>query len=258
MTWLNVQLLLEFVKRDFVERFAGSVLGSFWSFIWPLVNILIYTMIFSGIMGAKLSGGESRFGYSIYLISALLPWTAFSTTITRSTTVFLDKKNIISKIKVPLPTMPLYLNLSETVTLFISISFFLVFLVVIGHGISEYLLLVPFIFMLQQLLAYAIGLMLAVLTVFIRDLKEVVGIVLQVWFWFTPIVYVKEILPEWVKKIMVFNPVFILTDSFQNIFLRHSLPDIRLLSILTGITFLLLFFSYYIYMKLESDVKDFL
>jgi lipopolysaccharide transport system permease protein len=258
MKWLNVQLLLEFVKRDFIERFAGSVLGRVWSFIWPLVNILIYTMIFSGIMGAKLSGGENRFGYSIYLISALLPWTAFSTTISRSSTVFIDKKHIISKINITLPTMPLYINLSETVTLFISITFFLIFLFIIGHGFSEYILLIPFIFMLQQLLAYAIGLMLAVLTVFLRDLKEVVGILLQIWFWFTPIVYVKEILPEWVKKIMVFNPVFILTDSFQNIFLRQSLPDIQLLSILTGVTFFLLFLSYYIYMKLESDVKDFL
>jgi lipopolysaccharide transport system permease protein len=112
--------------------------------------------------------------------------------------------------------------------------------------------------MLQQLLAYAVGLILAVLTVFIRDLKEVVGIVLQVWFWFTPIVYVKEILPEWVKKFIVFNPVFILADSFQNIFLRNSLPDIKLLIILTIVTFSLLLCSYFIFIKLESDVKDFL
>jgi lipopolysaccharide transport system permease protein len=112
--------------------------------------------------------------------------------------------------------------------------------------------------MLQQLLAYAVGLILAVLTVFIRDMKEIVGIVLQLWFWFTPIVYVKEILPGWVKKFIVFNPVFILADSFQNIFLRNSLPDIKLLIILTAVTFFLLFLSYFIYIRLESDVKDFL
>jgi lipopolysaccharide transport system permease protein len=258
MKWLNIPLTFEFVKRDFIERFAGSVLGSFWSFIWPLANILIFTMIFSGIMNPKLSGAEHRFSYSIYLISALLPWIAFSTTISRCTTVFIDKKNIISKINLPLPSMPLYINLSETVTLFISITFFLGFLIVIGHGFSEYYLLVPFIFMLQQLLAYAVGLILAVLTVFIRDMKEIVGIVLQIWFWFTPIVYVKEILPGWVKKFIVFNPVFILADSFQNIFLRNRLPDIKLLIILTAVTFFLLFLSYLIYIRLESDVKDFL
>jgi lipopolysaccharide transport system permease protein len=89
-------------------------------------------------------------------------------------------------------------------------------------------------------------------------MKEIVGIVLQLWFWFTPIVYVKEILPGWVKKFIVFNPVFILADSFQNIFLRNSLPDIKLLIILTAVTFFLLFLSYFIYIRLESDVKDFL
>jgi lipopolysaccharide transport system permease protein len=215
-------------------------------------------MVFSGIMNPKLSGAEHRFSYSIYLISALLPWMAFSTTISRCTTVFVDKKNIISKINLSLPSMPLFINLSETITLFISITFFLVFLIIIGHGFSEYYLLIPFIFMLQQLLAYAVGLILAVLTVFIRDMKEIVGIVLQLWFWFTPIVYVKEILPGWVKKFIVFNPVFILADSFQNIFLRNSLPDIKLLIILTAVTFFLLFLSYFIYIRLESDVKDFL
>lgn len=258
MKSLNINLTLEFVKRDFVERFAGSIFGSVWSFILPLVNIMIYTIIFSNIMNARLAQNASSFSYSVYLISALLPWTAFSTTIMRSTTIFIDKKNIISKINVTLPSMPLYINLSETVTLFISVTFYLGFLMIIGHGLSVYILMIPFIFMLQQLLAYAIGLILAVLTVFIRDLKEVVGIVLQVWFWFTPIVYVKEILPQWVQKVIVYNPVFILSDSFQNIFLRAKLPDMQLLNNLTVVTFILLFLSYLIYIKLESDVKDFL
>lgn len=258
MRSLNVSLTIEFVKRDFVERFAGSVFGSIWSFILPLVNITIYTIIFSNIMNARLENSQSSFSYSIYLISALLPWIAFSTTVLRSTTVFIDKKNIISKINVTLPTMPLYINLSETVTLTISIVFYLLFLMIIGHDLSVYILLIPFLFMLQQLFAYALGLTLAVLTVFIRDLKEIVNIVLQVWFWFTPIVYVKEILPRWVQEIIVYNPVFILSDSFQNIFLRGALPNIHLLINLSVVTFLLLFIAYLIFMRLESDVKDFL
>ncbi len=256
--YLNIPLILELVKRDFVERFAGSALGSLWSFIWPLVYIMIYTIIFSKIMGVKLQGTESSFSYSIYLVSALIPWTIFSTTISRSTTVFIDKKNIISKIDIPLASLPFYINLSEVITLFISILIFIVFIIVIGYGFSEYHLMLPFIFMLQQLLAYALGLILSIFTVFIRDLKEVVGIVLQVWFWFTPIVYVKEILPEWVQKILVYNPSFILADSYQSIFLWKRLPDINHLIILTVITFVLLICSYIIYIKLESDVKDFL
>jgi len=258
MKWLNLELLIEFVKRDFTEKFAGSILGSLWSFIWPLVNIIIYTIIFSKIMNARLQGIESSFSYSIYLISALLPWNTFSSTISRSTTVFIDKKHLISKINIPLPSMPFYINLSESVTFFISIVIFYGFLLIIGHKISEYHIMFPFVFILQQLFAYAIGLVLAVLTVFIRDLKEVVGIVLQIWFWFTPIVYVKDVLPNWVKKIIIFNPAFTFADTYQNIFLWNRLPQVKNLIILTIITFGLLLCSYFVFIKLESDVKDFL
>ena len=154
--------------------------------------------------------------------------------------------------------MPLYISLSETLTLCISTGLFLVLLIITGHGISEFILLVPFIFMLQQLLAYSIGLILSVLTVFIRDIKELVGLVLMVWFWFTPIVYVKENLPEWIRRIIVYNPFYILAESYQKIFLWKTVPDTDGLIILTAITFSLLFLSYFVYAKLESDVKDFL
>ncbi len=258
MRWLNKRLILELVKRDFEERFAGSVLGRLWSFISPLVNILIYILIFSNLMSARLSGVDSKFSYSIYLISAILPWTAFSTTISRCTTVLMDKKHIISKVNVTLPSMPLYISLSETLTLLISTGIFILLLIISGHGLSEFILLVPFIFMLQLLLAFSIGLILSIVTVFIKDMKEVVGIMLQVWFWFTPIVYVKDILPEWVKSIIVFNPFYILADSYQKIFLWKVVPETDGLIILTVITFILLALSYLVYTRLESDVKDFL
>lgn len=234
------------------------MLGSLWSFIWPVVNILIYTVIFSKVMGARLQGAESGFSYSIYLVSAMLPWSAFSTTVSRSATVFIDKKQLLSKINITLPSMPFYINISETVTFLISLAVFYLFLLLIGHGLSVYHLMLPFIFMLQQLLAYGLGLILAALTVFVRDLREVVGIVLQVWFWFTPIVYVKDILPEGVKKIVVYNPAFILADSFQSIFLWNRLPAVNHLVVLTVATFFILLCSYFIYTRLESDVKDFL
>lgn len=208
-------------------------------------------------MGPKLAGAEGKFSYSIYLVSGLLPWTAFSNTLSRTTTVFLDKKNVISKINIALPSMPFYINISETITFLISLAAFYVFLLLTGQKTSEYHLMIPFILMLQQMLAYALGLILAVFTVFIRDLREVVGIILQIWFWFTPIVYVKEILPGWVKRIMIYNPAFILADSFQNIILWNKLPVVNHLIVLTWITFLLLLTAYFVFTRLESDVKDF-
>jgi homopolymeric O-antigen transport system permease protein len=258
MNYLNIGLIAEFVKRDFTDKFAGSVLGSLWTFILPLVNIAIYTIIFSRFMGARLAGAEGRYAYSIYLVAAIIPWTAFAATISRSATVFLDKKHILTKINLPLASMPLYIALSETVSLLISLGLFYLFLLLIGQQLSVYHLLVPFILLVQQLFAFAIGLILAVLTVFVRDLREMVGVLLQVWFWFTPIVYVKEILPEWVRQVMVFNPAFVIVDSFQTIFLHNRLPSMDHLLALTVVTFLLLSLAYLVFTRLEADVRDFL
>ena len=98
----------------------------------------------------------------------------------------------------------------------------------------------------------------ATLTVFIRDLKEIVGIILQLWFWFTPIVYVREILPEFVRRIMVFNPAYIFIESYQRIFVFNDIPSVKSLLLLAVLTHLMLGLAYLTFRFLEKDVRDFL
>ena len=258
MAALSANLIWDLTKRDFSERFAGSALGSIWAFIWPLVNLFIYIVIFGKFMGGRLPGSSDIYAYSIYLSVGLIPWTAFSSSISRASTVFLDKKNIISKIDVSLPSLLIFINLSEIITFAITNIFLFAFLLATGYEFSLRLLLFPFIFYLQQILAFALGLLSATLTVFIRDLKEVVGIILQFWFWFTPIVYVADILPESVRKIIFFNPAYIITESYHRIFVFKDYPSVSSLVILTVITHIILFASYALFRYLEKDVRDFL
>ena len=96
------------------------------------------------------------------------------------------------------------------------------------------------------------------MTVFLRDLKEVVGIILQLWFWFTPIVYVSSILPDVVKRVLVYNPAFIITESYHRIFVFDDYPVIISMIILTAIAHFILFASYAMFRVLEKDVRDFL
>ena len=111
---MNFSLIFELAKRDFTERYSGSALGFMWSFIYPLINIVIYIIIFGNLMGARLPGDTSIWGYGVYLISGLVPWTAFTNTVTRASTVFLDKKNIIAKIHVDLPhTTTVYCDIGK-------------------------------------------------------------------------------------------------------------------------------------------------
>jgi len=258
MIALNTSSLWDLTKRDFSERFAGSVLGAIWALIWPLVNLTIYIVIFGRFMGARLPGTSDTYAYGIYVACGLLPWTALAGTIGRSTSVFLDKRHIISKVSVSLPALLLVINLSESITFAISMGFFFIFLLITGYNLNEHLILLPFLFLLQQLFAFGFGLLTATLTVFLRDLREVVGIVLQLWFWFTPIVYVSEILPDVVKKFMIYNPAYVLIESYHRIFVFNDAPSIKSLIVLTFVAHGLICFSYYIFRALEKDVRDFL
>ena len=258
MAALSANLVWDLTKRDFSERFAGSVLGSVWAFIWPLVNLFIYIVIFGKLMGGRLPGSSDIYSYSIYLSVGLIPWTCFAASISRSSSVFLDKKNIISKIDISLPSLLVFINLSEAITFAISSIFLFGFLLATGYEFSARLLLFPFLFYLQQILAFGLGLLAATFIVFLRDLKEVVGIILQLWFWFTPIVYVADILPEFVKKILFFNPAYIIIESYHRIFVFKDYPSASSLVILIVITHLILFTSYAAFRYLEKDVRDFL
>jgi len=255
---MNFSLIVELAKRDFIERYSGSALGFVWSFIYPLINILIYMVIFGTLMGARLPGMTSVWGYGVYLIAGLVPWTAFANTVQRSSTVFLDKKNIITKIHVDLPTLPLFIVLSESITFFVTLMIFLGILVVTGVSLSLYLLLIPFIYIIQQMLAYALGFFLGMLVVFLRDLKEVVTIGFLIWFWFTPIVYVFSILPGIAQQVLIWNPALAFISAYHDIFVFQRMPSFFFLSIVTIISILLIAFDYFIFRRLEKDIRDFI
>jgi lipopolysaccharide transport system permease protein len=255
---LNISLVIELTKRDFSERFAGSILGSIWALIWPLVNLFVYIIIFGKLMGGRLPGKSEFYSYSLYLTVGLLPWTAFSNSISRSTSVFLDKKHLISKIRLSLPSLLIYIILSETITFVISMLLFFIFLFFSGYAFHTGIMLVPFIYYLQQLFAFGFGLLAATMTVFIRDLREVVGIFLQLWFWFTPIVYVSDILPDTIKKIIVYNPAYIIIDAYRCIFVYNEAPAFVSLIVLTVITHIIILIAYMAFRSLEKDVRDFL
>jgi lipopolysaccharide transport system permease protein len=255
---MKLRLLIEFTKRDFTERYSGSILGVGWSFISPLVNIMIYTLIFSKIMSARMPGVEGEYSYSIYLVSGLIPWLAFANTVSRSSTVYLDKKHIISKVNLSLFRLPMFIVISETITFLITMAIFLGFLLVIDYQLSLAMLILPFIYVVQQIFAFALGFIIAQLTVFIRDLKEFTAILMQIWFWFTPIVYVVAIVPGSLSQLMVYNPVYSFIKIWQSVFVYHSIPDLSGLMIITLIAHCLLIMAFLMYRVLEKDIRDFL
>ena len=257
---MNVGLIIELTRRDFVERYSGSVLGVFWSFIWPFFNVFIYVVVFSKILGARLPGMSSAtYGYSIYLVAGLLPWMAFSNTIMRASTVFVEKKFIISKVRVSLPSLPLNIVLSESITFLIAMIPYVAVVMFSGINLWRALLFAPLVYAIQQLLAYSLGLIIAMLNVFVRDIKEIVGVGLQVWFWFTPIIYTQDILPEQARILLTdFNPAYYFINAYQRLFTWGQYPDFKMLIAVTVLAHGLLLVAYLMFKKLERDIRDFL
>jgi lipopolysaccharide transport system permease protein len=259
---MNIALLRHFVRQDLVDRHAGSALGALWTLLLPLANILIFTLVFSRIMSARLSdmGMDylGQYSYSVYLITGLLAWHTFSSTLTRITHVFHEKAGLITKVNVSLMALPLYVVVSETVVYLISMGFFAIFLVLVDFQWSLHWLWLPVIFIIQQLLAYAIGLLCAIFSVFLHDIKAIVGIVTQLWFWLTPIVYVITILPPQWEKLFMLNPIYHTVGAFREALILGNTPDVVGLGLVLLLALALLSAGIFIGRRLERDIRDFL
>ncbi|OMH30457.1 ABC transporter permease [Motiliproteus sp. MSK22-1] len=258
---MNTSLLLNFCKQDLIDRYSGSILGGAWSFVMPLVNILIFTLVFSKIMGARLEflGAEfTEYSYSIYLVAGMLAWNAFANTLLRVTNIFNDKGGLIAKVNMSLLQLPLYIVLTETVIFIISLVFFVGFLLLIDFPITIHWLLIPVVFVVQQLLAFALGFIFATLSVFIRDIREFINVILQLWFWFTPIVYIVDILPESARQLFSINPMYLLVSAYRDLVLFHQLPNFSHLVALLAFGGCLMTLGVYVFRKLERDIRDFI
>ena len=249
---------LHFARQALLDPHRGSVLGIAWLYLQPLVLILIYTLIFSRFMGARLSGVTTPYAYSLYLVPGLLLWTAFANTLGGMVGVYQSKAHIIRKIPVDLVVMPLYIPLIEAINFLLAMFIFSLFCIAIGHTPGlVWLLLIPVCFS-TILLAYAVGLALAVLSPFLPDLRPMTGIVLQLLFWLTPIVYVADILPPWAAALLDYHPIYWGINQAQDIVLHGRVASQThwIAQALLGVG--LLFLAARAVKSLEKEMRDLL
>jgi lipopolysaccharide transport system permease protein len=220
-------LLWQMVGNDLRGRYVGSLLGLFWNVIHPLVQIGIYTVIFSQVMSARLAGNTSPFAFSIYLCAGLLPWTVFAEIVNRCTGVFLDNANLVKKIAFPKVLLHTYIVVAGAVNLAIMVGVFLVFLWAIDAVPGFVPLLVWTVFLVLQLVfAMGIGFVTSVLNVFFRDVAQLTAVLLQIWFWLTPIVYVPAIVPPAAAELFRYNIMFHFTTIHHQLVLQDRLPAV--------------------------------
>lgn len=247
-----------FARQAMIDPHRGSSLGVFWLYLQPLVLILIYTLVFSRFMGARLGGVSSPYAYSLYLVPGLLLWTAFANTVNGMVGVYQVKSHVIRKIPVNLVVMPAYIPIVEMVNLGVGMVFFGVFCLFIGHELTIAWWLIPLVCLSTVMLGYSIGLILAPLSLFLPDLRPMTGIALQLLFWLTPIVYLAEILPTWVLPIIEYHPVYWGIKQAQNIVLYGELANVYQWGLQILLCIGLLAFASRLVRNLEKEVRDLL
>ena len=193
--------------------------------ICPIASIVIYTVIFSEIMHARLPGVDLKFAYSIYLCAGILTWNFFTEVVSRCQTVFLEHANLLKKLSFPRICLPVVVVASASFNFAVTFGIFLFFLLLSGSwpGFA----LIPFLVVLSLQLAFAtgLGIVLGVLNVFFRDVGHLFGILLQFWFWATPIVYPLGILSDRIRPWVELNPLTPLMSAYQQIFLKGEWPQ---------------------------------
>ena len=223
--WAYRGFIFGSVRRELQSRYSNSLLGAAWTVINPLAMIVVYTVVFSQVMKARLPGVDGRTAYSIYLCAGVLTWTFFSETVTRAQNVFLDNANLIKKVSLPRMCLPVIVVINASVNFLIIFGLFTLFLIASGSFPGfVYFAVIP-ILVVQVLFSVGLGITLGVLNVFFRDVGQLFGVVLQFWFWLTPVVYPVSILPEFAQRALRFNPMTNIIASYQGVLVNGQWPD---------------------------------
>jgi lipopolysaccharide transport system permease protein len=254
--WRYRDFVVASVKREFASRYLGTQLGFFWAIAQPLALILIYTLVFSEIMKPALPGHSSRFAYSIYLTSGLITWMLFSDLLGRTVGIFVHNANILKKVSVPKITLPAIASLSALLSFLIALALFLGFLVATGNWPGWAILGMLPVLAVLLVFAMSLGLLLATVNVFYRDVEQSINIVLQFWFWLTPIVYPSRALPERVQEVLAWNPMWPLIRAVQDIFLDRRFPEWQTLLFPAALSLVFLVLAYRVFIGLADELVD--
>jgi lipopolysaccharide transport system permease protein len=208
-------LIQSLVARELKARYRGSVLGFFWSFINPLLLLLIYSFVFKYILDQRTEGIDH---YELFMFCGILPWTWFSSSLLESSGVLISGGNLIKKVLFPAEILPIVTVLANMVHFFFGLSILAAFLIWFERPLhlSE-LALFPVAVLIQLILTLGFALLLSALTVHFRDIKDILGNLMTFWFFATPIIYPYFMMQDWQLALLKYNPFTHLAITYQEI-----------------------------------------
>ncbi len=245
------QMILSLVKKDLRGRYKGSVLGFLWTFINPLFQLIIYTIVFSTILKSDIDK------YYLFLFVALIPWIFFSSALTGGASSVLAQQSMVTKIYFPREVLPISYVTSSFVNMIY--CFIIVFIIVFISGTKinfTAILFLPVVMIIEYFLALGIALVSSSVTVYFRDCEHILGIVSMGWMYLTPIMYSVEIVPDEYRNLFYFNPMTSIITAYRDILYYSKIPDMETLTNAVILAVLFMTAGMFVFGKLKKHFAE--
>ena len=246
------ELLKTNVKKEIRGKYKGSFLGVLWSFINPLLQVLVYAIVFPYLMGASIDN------YLVYLVTGLIQWNFFLVTVSQGTTTIKSNAGIIKKVYFPREILPISVVTSGLVNFFISCVIILVFCILLNVGVSWHLVFLPIIALIETVLMLGIVLILSAVNVYIQDTEYIISFVLNMLFYGTPIIYQLSQFSDagLLYKLVSINPMTQIINGYRDIFLYHVVPNMHNLFLVLILGLVVLVVGFIVFRKLEKGFAE--
>ncbi|MDE6888918.1 MAG: ABC transporter permease [Eubacterium sp.] len=231
------EMIKSLVKKELRARYKGSFLGFLWTFVNPLLQLLVYSIVFSVILRMGIEN------YSMFLFVALVPWIFFSSSITSGSTVILQQQDLVKKIYFPREVLPIAYVTSCFINMLFSFVIIFSVLLIQDHGLyAPALLVLPVVMAVEYILTLGFTFLTCALTVYFRDLEHILSIVAMAWMYLTPVLYAKEMIPEQYRYLEQLNPMTSIITAYRDILFYKKIPHLHTLTaaLLIGIISLVL------------------
>jgi ABC-2 type transport system permease protein len=244
------EMLFSMVKKDLRTRYRGSFLGFLWTFINPLLQLIVYSIVFSTIMRINI------YNFAMFLFVALLPWIFFSTSITQSATIVIANSNLVKKIYFPRIILPISVALTGFINMIFGFVIVFVALFIFKFHLSASIVLLPIVMINELLFVIGLNIVFSALNVFFRDLEHILGIITMAWFYLTPIVFPINLVPEKYLKLFFLNPMTSIILPYRDILYYGLWPSKKSLLLVFLMALCFDIFAFLLFDKLQKRFAE--
>lgn len=249
--WDYREMVASLVRRDLRGRYKGSVLGFFWTFLNPLLQLVVYTLVFSVIMRAGIED------YYLFLFVALVPWNFFSTSVSGGAGCITSQQNLVNKIYFPREVLPISHVLSQLINMLLSFLVVIAVLLVAGKGVNLYVWgYLPVIILQETLLAFGLTLLFSAVTVYFRDMQFLLNIFMMAWQFLTPVMYSVDMVPEKLRMIFYLNPMTPIIIAYRDIFYYKQSPELETFLLGTAMGVIMLIVGWVSFGKMKRHFAE--